>query len=198
MCQSGQEIPLAWEPVAGAAGYLVQVARDLSFQKLHQMKNVTETQLSLRVGDKGLYVWRVASRDAEGIPGEFGFARRIFCEIQPPQELLLSPESNATVIFGGTGAKVLFSWQSAGSVAAYRLVLARAPQLLEKPATDLKTREQHVELAGLAEGRYYWGVYADEEPPRPIFLNPRELTVKRAPKAKLKAPKSFSDWGGTK
>ncbi len=194
-CRPGQEIALAWQPQPAAHGYLLQVARDLSFQRLHDEASVASAGASLRVRDNGLYVWRVASRDENGTPGEFGFARRIYCEAERPAELLLSPAPNATVTYSGAVGKVVFSWQSAGAVERYRLVVARSGDLLATPVTELKTREQRIEVAGLAEGTYLWGVYTDEPEPRPLFLAPRRLTVHRTSKAKLQAPKSFSDWG---
>lgn len=77
-CVSGLAIPLRWNPVAGATRYRVVVARDMSFRSVVLNKELTATQVSFFSKGAGTYVWRVAARDARGY-GEFGFARRIFC-----------------------------------------------------------------------------------------------------------------------
>ncbi len=196
VCRPDQPISLAWQAAPGAAGYLVQVSRDLSFQQLYDVQDVKGSYGALRGATPGLYVWRVASKDAEGAAGEFGFARRIFCEATPPRELLLAPAADAQLTLPGAELTVAFSWQSAGAV-GYRLAVAKSQDLLDAPVAHLATHEQRVEVA-LAEGRYYWGVYTDEELPRPLFLAPRLLVLHRADKVKLKTPKTFSDWGATK
>ncbi len=77
-CNFGLEIPLRWKPVTGATKYRVVVARDMSFRSVVLTNELTATQISFAPLAPGTYVWRVAARDAKGY-GEFGFARRIFC-----------------------------------------------------------------------------------------------------------------------
>ncbi len=73
------DIPLQWQPVAGATKYKVVVARDLSFRSIVSAKEITQTRFTFTPPGPGTYVWRVAARDARGY-GEFGFARRVFCD----------------------------------------------------------------------------------------------------------------------
>jgi hypothetical protein len=78
-CLALLEIPLRWAAVPGATAYKVIVARDLSFRAIVAAKEVKDTSFVFRPPGPGTYTWRVAARDARGY-GEFGFARRIFCE----------------------------------------------------------------------------------------------------------------------
>lgn len=77
-CMFGLDIPLRWSAIAGATRYRVVVAKDMSFRSVVLAKEVTGTQLAFTPSGPGTYVWRVAARDRRGY-GEFGFARRIFC-----------------------------------------------------------------------------------------------------------------------
>ena len=77
-CVFGLEIPLRWNAVAGATKYRVVIAKDMSFRSVVSNQELTGTQLAFAPKQPGTYVWRVAARDKRGY-GEFGFARRIFC-----------------------------------------------------------------------------------------------------------------------
>lgn len=77
-CAASLQIPLRWNAVAGATKYRVVVAKDMSFRSVVFSKELTATQISFLPKTPGSYAWRVAARDARGY-GEFGFARRIFC-----------------------------------------------------------------------------------------------------------------------
>lgn len=77
-CMFGLEIPLRWNTVPGATKYRVVVAKDMSFRSIVMNQELSGTQLAFAPKQPGTYVWRVAARDKRGY-GEFGFARRIFC-----------------------------------------------------------------------------------------------------------------------
>lgn len=77
-CPAGSRIPLTWNAVPGATRYRVVVAKDMSFRTVVFSKELTATQIAFAPRGPGTYVWRVAARNARGY-GEFGFARRIFC-----------------------------------------------------------------------------------------------------------------------
>jgi hypothetical protein len=78
------QIPLTWTRVEGAARYHVQIARDTDFHSL-VLETETATPTSALAPDReGVYVWRIAARDAAGRLGEYGFARRIFCQTSHP------------------------------------------------------------------------------------------------------------------
>jgi hypothetical protein len=191
-----REIRLGWKPVEGASGYRVQIARDLAFQGLEQSEDVAGTEASFSPREKGTYAWRVASRDASGRYGEYGFARRIYCEEEPPRDLLVGPTDGAVVKYAETPPPIAFTWQSAGGAASYRLVVARGRDLGAEPEVSRSTPEQRLEIEGLAAGEYVWGVYVDDRrTPEPIFVRPRVLVVQKVARPKVKVPKAISEWG---
>lgn len=192
---NGMAIRLAWQEVPDAKGYRLQVARDLSFLSIALTAEPASPEHSWPPAEPGLYVWRVATRDRAGRVGEFGFARRIFCEREEPRDLLLAPRDREVVAFSGAPPSVVFSWRPAASGAIYRLVLAKGEDLLrEQVATETST-EAKVTLQGLSAGEYFWGAYLDGPDQEPIFLKPRNLTLKRVAKATLKTPKAINTWG---
>jgi hypothetical protein len=189
-------VRLTWRPVAGATGYRVQVARDLSFQHLVASARVDAAEMTFSPGDAGVFAWRVASFDAEGRQGEFGFARRLFCEERPAVDLLVGPADGAVVRFLGPVPRVTFTWRSSGEARSYRVVLAKDPDLLDRAQTGV-VAGQRAELQLLEPGEYWWGVYESGPTPgdRPIHTRPRRLQVVRAAKLRVAIPESITRWG---
>ncbi len=189
-------IRVAWKPVAGASGYRLQIARDLAFQGVEQAFEVEGTETSFVPRSEGVYAWRVASRDAAGRLGEYGFARRIYLEKEQPKDLLVGPADGQTVSFAESLPPIEFTWQSAASAPAYRLVVARGPDLVKDKLMELETTGQKLEVTALEAGTYYWGVYVkDPRGPQPIFVKPRQLLLQKVAKPKVKVPKALSEWG---
>jgi hypothetical protein len=71
-------VPLRWQSLDGARGYQVQVARDLGFTRRIVDTRVEGAEFMFPPPEPGMFVWRVSTLDAEGRPGESGFARRVF------------------------------------------------------------------------------------------------------------------------
>jgi hypothetical protein len=189
-------IRIAWRAVEGATGYRVQIARDLAFQSVEQAFEADGTQTTFVPRAEGLYAWRVASRDAAGRLGEYGFARRIYLEKEQPRDLLVGPADGHTVKFAEQLPPVEFTWQSSANATAYRLVIARGPDLLAQKVMELETSGQRLEVVALEAGTYYWGVYVkDPRGPQPIFVRPRQLVMQKVAKPKVKVPRSISEWG---
>lgn len=181
--KKGLELRLAWKKVPNAVGYRVQVARSLSFEIVSSTLEADGTQVSFQPEEDGMYAWRVASRDAAGRYGEYGFARRFHCDRSPSRDLLVGPADREGVTATGATATVAFSWQSAADAKAYRLLVAPSPKLRARPFVDRVTKEQRLEVKGLAPGTWYWGVYAGEGArAKPIFQKPRTFVVQRAGK----------------
>jgi hypothetical protein len=185
---------LLWSPVDDAVGYRIQIARDLSFTV--QVRNVDVPSLgySLEPDSKGLYVWRVATRTKGGVVGEYGFARRIFYEVDEPKEMLLGPEDATTVSFAGDLPVVPFTWQAGAQNTTYRLMISRAGDPQIEPVVSVTTTDQRFEVKTLGAGEYHWGVYVDGRVLKPLFLKPRKLVVKAVPRAVVKTPKSINKW----
>ncbi len=192
----GLAIRMSWRAVPRATGYRVQIARDLAFQGIESSEDVAGTESSFSPREEGVYTWRVASRDPDGRYGEYGFARRIFCEKEAPKDLLVGPTDGATVKFSDQPPPIAFTWQSAGDAQSYRLVIAKGRDLNAEPFLSRTTPEQRLEVENLAPGEYVWGVYVDDRrTPEPIFVKPRLLLLQKVARAKVKVPKALSDWG---
>jgi hypothetical protein len=188
--RKGLEVRLAWKKVAGAAGYRVQVSRSLSFETVSRTLETDGTAIAFAPEAEGLYAWRVASRDGTGRYGEYGFARRLYCDRSSSLDLLVGPADRETVRYAGPDASIAFTWQSAADAKAYRLLVATSPRLRTRPVVNRVTKEQRLEVKELAPGAYYWGVFAGEGPKaKPIFQKPRSLVVAPAAKATGKARK---------
>lgn len=184
-------IPLVWSHVPDSKGYYLQIARDTEFHNLVSTAALADAKGSFAPDAVGVYAWRVAARDASGRLGEFGFARRIYCEHEQPTELLLGPRDNFKLDYANTPPTVEFSWQPLGDIKKYKLVIERDAPGSEPIATT--TTGGQVISQTLEDGVYYWGVYAingDREDP--IFLTLRQLTIH-----KLEGPKIHHEvkWG---
>ncbi|HEY3358665.1 MAG TPA: hypothetical protein VGQ83_35785, partial [Polyangia bacterium] len=139
-CMAGRSVPLRWEPVAGARAYRVQVAEDLSFDELmvDEIVEGASHAVALPARD-ATYAWRVAAMDAAARLGDFGFARRIFCERSEPRDYLVSPEDGT--VFGAVKGKALvrLEWQPASPEAAYRVVVASGADLTRHALRVVRT-----------------------------------------------------------
>lgn len=192
----GRPIRLAWRPVDGATGYRVQLARDLSFQQLEAVAEVNGHRHNFSPREGGLHVWRVAARDAAGRLGEYGFARRLYCERQEPRDLLVGPVDGADVRYVDQPPRVAFTWQSAGETRQYQLIVASGPDLLREKIFATTSAEQRVETGTLVAGRYSWGVYVlDRGEALPIFVKPRQLVIRKVSAPTAHVPGSISEWG---
>jgi len=175
-----KQVALKWATVPGAARYHVQIAYDTEFRDLVLDADTATPGASFSPEAVGVYVWRAAAVDAKGRLGEFGFARRIFFEQEPPHDLLLSPHDGIKVGFSDKHPRIVFSWQSAGDTKRYRLVIGRGDAPTSDTVVSIPTPRQQVEVGTLREGTYRWGVYAVRGKEEiPIFLAPRVLTIRK-------------------
>ncbi|MEW5737940.1 MAG: hypothetical protein AB1938_03385 [Myxococcota bacterium] len=181
---------LTWKAVPKAAGYRVQVARDLNFSVDVKTEDVKGTSYEVKPDGRGLVVWRVATKSPSGMLSEYGFARRIYFEAEAPRELLLTPENNETVGYAQKPPTITFQWQAAAGAASYRLSISKSGDPLRAPVVTETTAEQRVDVSKLTAGEYTWGVYV-RPGMTPIFLEPRKLTVKLMPKPKVQAPNAI-------
>ena len=192
----GLAIRLAWKEVPGVTGYRVQVARDLSFHDVELAKDVAGTEVTFVPRAAGMHVWRVASRDGNRRFGEYGFARRMYCEAEAPRDLLVGPADGTVLKYVDAPPEVLFSWESAGEARSYRVVLATGPDLLDHPVASTVVPGQRVAMSIDHPGDYWWGVYVDSGPDaHPIFARPRRLSVRKVAKPRVDVPRSISRWG---
>ena len=187
--RSGMRIPLLWAPVPQADRYYVQVARDTDFRTMLFTVETTTPSTSFSADAEGVYAWRVASRDASGRLGEFGFARRIYLEKDEPKDLLLAPADGVKIGFSGIPPAIDFSWRTAGDTNVYTLVIFRTLAPNSEPVVSMTTSSQHLVVTTLDEGSYSWGVYGvRQDRVDPLFLKFRQLTIRRqqGPKVQTK------------
>lgn len=190
----GLAIKLRWAPVKGAARYRVEIANDMSFTSPVDSAETDGLSHVFSPAAEGMYVWRVVAIDASGRHGEYNFARRLFCETEPPRDLLVAPKGGEQLAFVDARPRVRFSWQSAGGSSAYRLLIGRGEDPRANTVFNKVTTGQQIEVDVLGEGDYAWGVYArGEGEEKPIFLEPRRLVIRRA-----RGPKVDTDelWKG--
>jgi hypothetical protein len=172
-------IDLKWGDAPRASTYHVQVAGDPSFQKLFVDEMAGTTSWSFPPPAHGTYYWRVATRNADGREGEFGFARRLYVTPEQINDLLVSPVSGATLSFGARAPRfVTFSWRAAVPPAPYVLIVSKDEKIDRAPVLSIVTTSQEVMTRQLADGDYWWGVYIERSGKRkPIFTKPNKLTV---------------------
>jgi hypothetical protein len=191
---AGKQVDLKWQAVAKASRYRVQVARDTEFHELVVDRDSAATKTAFAPDEVGLYVWRTAAIDSASRVGEYGFARRMYFEDEPPKELLVAPADGAKIGFSEVAPRVTFSWQSASETPKYRLVIGTGADPTTKSVASIVTADQQV-VKSLAEGDYHWGVYAIRgKRETPIFLSPRTLTVRRH-RVKAKTDELWKDSG---
>jgi hypothetical protein len=175
-----KQIKIAWQPVKGASRYFVQIARDTEFRQMLMAIDTMTTSSSFTPDKPGMFAWRIAARDKNERLGEYGFARRIFVEEHPPEDLLLAPVADAKIGFADTYPRIEFSWQSPGDATRFKLLVSRGATPTVDPVVQLATNEQRIEVGTLREGTYRWGVYAIRNGlEEPIFIAPRALTIRR-------------------
>jgi hypothetical protein len=171
---------LTWQNVPGASRYHVQIARDTEFREMLMAIDTMSTSTTFLPDRVGVYAWRVAARDKTERLGEYGFARRIYFEENPPKDLLLAPVDGAKVGFSDAYPRIEFSWQTPGDATQFKLVVGKGSMPTIDAVVTIATNEQRVEIGTLREGAYRWGVYAVRDGlEEPIFISPRVLTIRR-------------------
>jgi hypothetical protein len=172
-------IPLTWSSVPGAARYHLQVARDTEFHALVRTSDASAPNGSFVPDAEGVYLWRVAARGANGRLGEYGFARRIYCEKDEPHDLLVAPSDGQQIGFSGDPPRVVFSWRPRGDAKDYKLVVERVRDGEAVVNAAIAGQQRQVVLD---EGIYRWGVYAVHAGgEQPIFLKQRQLAIRKQP-----------------
>lgn len=191
--QHGMVIPLSWKAVPNAARYHVQIATELSFREIVSETLVTGTKLEFAPPRAGAYAWRVAAVDKTGTLGEYGFSRRIFCETEPPRDLLIAPADGTKIAFDKQVPTIEFAWQSAGGAKGYVLLVGRTEDPRREPVIEERTAEQSIRIDTLTGGAYFWGIYAEGERLEPVFLTPRRLTIQKRNAPQVKTENLWDD-----
>jgi hypothetical protein len=169
-------IALSWSAVQNAEKYRVQVADEPTFSKPVFDEVVPGTSGAFEPAGLGTYYWRVAAQTKDGRQGEFGEPRELRV-VEAPPDLLVSPVDDQT-IKGKDRPLVEFVWKAAEPPVPYRLVVAK-DRRLSKPVFEKKTQDLKVATRAIPSGTFFWGVYADAEPSKPLFTKARRLKIQK-------------------
>ncbi len=98
-----EDVILSWNPVNDASSYWVEISREESFEDLFIFhKGVTKTTFNFGNKGNGIYYWRIAAVDKEGLPGPKGNYRSF--RVQPdklgPYLVIFEPEEDSYTTAG--------------------------------------------------------------------------------------------------
>ncbi|WP_337661291.1 LysM peptidoglycan-binding domain-containing protein [Erythrobacter sp. Alg231-14] len=157
--QTEEALTFAFEPVDGAQGYRVQLARDLTFLDILAERIVTDQVAVFESVENGRYHLRgraISSSGLEGLSvsdGETSFLRKRV-------GVTADSENSADL------DAYIFRWLTAGgegATFAFQLWLEDAPENLLVDEVGLTSNE--IALSNLAIGKYAWRVAATETDP---------------------------------
>ncbi len=183
---------LSWKEVGGASGYALQVAAEPTFLQPLLDAQPSATHAVFLPRAPGRFLWRVAAKDAQGRLGNFGEPRPLFCEPEPPADLLAAPEPSAEFRYHDAPPRLTFKWNPNPKAHSYVLVVARGGDLRAPNAIVKETVETSVDLDGLEDGAYVWGVYTGDSQRWPLFMSPRPFALARAT---VKTTETIKNWG---
>lgn len=188
-------LPLA--PVAGAAAYLVQVARDADFTAIVHSQVSPSAQVQLAALDDGRYHLSARAIDAEGLPGQPA-QRGITVKAHPIAPLLQAPAAGAVM---ARGAGELSCTEVTGAV-RYRIQVARAEGFAAPVLDETRTGRCALAVAALAPGAYQWRAASLRELPggaldQGPFGDAQPFVVAQAPDAPAAGDIEVEDTGAT-
>jgi hypothetical protein len=145
-------VSFAVKPIAGAAGYRLEIARDAGFLELVSELNSAEPRFALANLPNGTYFSRISAIDAAGLEGQsevYGFQRRL-------HGISASMES-------GGKRKYLFRWTNVGEgryIHRFQLMRCDAAQV---PVIDqASVANLGLVVSNLPAGTYCWRVQSIE------------------------------------
>ena len=190
-------IAVTWSPVERAVRYRIQISNFVAFDETLVDQQVAIASFRFERPQPGTLVWRVASIDAAGHEGEFGFARRFVVDrsLARPgdagvsDETMLSPANGTVVEYGATPVPVQLRWRhQAGQ--RYRVVVAKSRGLQRHVVRRRQVTGGAVTLEKLPPGVYYWGVYRQEPGGKAtaLFERSRRFVIIQRTRPKVHVP----------
>ena len=91
------QLSLQWNPVADAAGYWLEVARDPGFDRMMLSRwGLADTRFAIDRLEIGTFYWRVVALDKFGLPGVRSDVRRFHVRVDrtPPYLIILEPRES--------------------------------------------------------------------------------------------------------
>ncbi len=147
---------LAWQAVAGASGYDLQVDDDPSFASpLVDVSGLATTSFTPSSDlPEGELHWRVRSRDGNAQPGPYSAVDAFTADRTPPPV----PSLVALVPDPTGDARPLFNWDVVAGAASYRLQIDDEASFATPLVEVTLGATSHEPAASLPEGDVYWRV----------------------------------------
>jgi len=168
-------LPFAVAPVAGAAAYRLQIARDAGFLDQVGEADSVAPNFVLQSLPDGTYFVRISALDATGIEGRsevYGFQRRL-------HNVATSMDRRTE----GDRRDYLFRWQSQGAgTYAYRFQLARCGDERRPVVDQDNVAGFSLTVTDLPKGAYCWRVQSVEvgdDPGDVIWSDTKTFTIAR-------------------
>ncbi len=156
--QTGETLNFAFEPVSGAQGYRVQIAKDLGHNDIITEQVVDTETVEFAGLDNARYYVRARSISPSGLEGLLSLESESFLR----KRLDVAGVAGEDLLFDG----FKFTWtpESGGSATfAFQLWLQDAPEVLLFDQVGLT--ETEITLTNLANGKYDWRVAVAETDP---------------------------------
>lgn len=147
----GPATDAAWQPVQGAAGYRVSVARDAAHTELVWTGDTVDTHIRPDGLPEGALYLEVSAVDAQRLAGKRASAP-FAVRLNPPAPFTLQP-AGGTVRYGESAA---FEWAAVGAAASYELAVSADAGFAANAAT-LQGKAERAVLK-LAPGAWLWRV----------------------------------------
>jgi hypothetical protein len=145
---------LAWQSVAGAASYRIQVAVSAGFSPpLHDVSALAGTSFTPASDlPEGSIFWRVASADGSGNAGPFSAPDTFAIDRTPPAPPTLVPVAPDP----GNDPQPLLAWSGPGDASSFHLQVASSPGFAS-PVVDLLVAAASFQpTQPLPEGTLFW------------------------------------------
>lgn len=150
---SSATLRIAWQGVAGAKAYRVQLATDAEFHAVTADTVTSGEMASLTDVPDGNYWLRARSIDGMGLEGEDA-VRRITQHLLPDPPRPVAPANAAKI----TGTQIHLAWTDMGPGLRYALQVARDPAFTAPVLDRSALSANAADIDELPPGQYFWRI----------------------------------------
>ncbi len=172
---TGPWLSLSWEVPREVGGFRLQIARDVDFSDTVIDESALKDWQYRPPKDlkPGMYFWRIASVDRNGIQGPFGMSRQFRIQMVPPAPLAQLAKSD--------GEKPRLAWAAGADAARYRVQVALDPAFSEL-IVDQQLSQPEFPMSELSPGIYYVRAQSlSHEGVAGVFSKPVRVKIKGWP-----------------